>query len=224
MAGRPREFEKAEVLTRARDCFWAKGFEATSMADLIQHTQVASASLYAAFGSKDSLFRAAIDDYLTHEGRFAEKAMIEEATALRAIERMLRDAVTLFTRRERNWGCMVVTSAINCSDEKLKDWLSAKRNMRTALIVDRLQQAAKAGELARGTDPRALGDLYATLLQGLSVQARDGVPKARLMNMVTAAISLLNTTRVVSTATENSGAGRETKVFAGRAPKPRNNS
>ena len=83
----------------------------------------------------------------------------------------------------------------------------------------RLQRAAKAGQLTRGTDARALGDLYATLLQGFSVQARDGVPKARLMKMVTAAISLLDTSDVVSTATDNSGAGRETRVFEGHTPR-----
>ena len=197
MAGRPREFDRSEALARARDTFWARGFEPTSMTDLIASTGVASASLYAAFGSKEALFREAITDYEMREGAFAERALNEEPTAYAAVERMLCDAVRLFTRRRKSWGCMVVTSALNCSDQALKTWLSTRRNSRTASIIERLREAVRTGELHPETDAVALGDLYATLLQGLSVQARDGISRNRLMNMVAMAMRIMDAARPI---------------------------
>jgi AcrR family transcriptional regulator len=59
MAGRPREFDRDKALERAMLAFWQRGYEGTSMADLVQALGIASARIYAAFGSKQDLFRAA---------------------------------------------------------------------------------------------------------------------------------------------------------------------
>jgi len=61
---RPREFDEAEVLDAAVSCFWARGFEATSMRDLILETGLTGASLYNAFGDKQALYRRALDHYV----------------------------------------------------------------------------------------------------------------------------------------------------------------
>ncbi|WP_218020410.1 helix-turn-helix domain-containing protein [Nocardia sienata] len=60
MAGRPREFDRDIALTRAQALFWERGYEGVSLADLVAATGLASASLYAAFGSKEQLFREAV--------------------------------------------------------------------------------------------------------------------------------------------------------------------
>ena len=87
------------------------------MADLVETLGVASARIYAAFGSKEDLFREAVKLYESREGGFADRALAEEPTAIGAIERMLRDGVELYTRRQGPRGCMVVSSATNCSSE-----------------------------------------------------------------------------------------------------------
>jgi AcrR family transcriptional regulator len=193
MAGRPREFDRDTALQQARNLFWSRGYEVTSMSDLMAATGVASASLYAAFGGKEALFREAIGNYEAREGGFASRALDEEPTAYRAIERMLRDAVMLFTRRGGPSGCMVVTSTVNCSpgNDAVQKWLSDRRRARGASIAARLQAAVEAGELRPDTNVEALADCYATLLQGLSVQARDGIPRNRLLATVDSAMQML---------------------------------
>ncbi|MFL6603366.1 MAG: TetR/AcrR family transcriptional regulator [Steroidobacteraceae bacterium] len=193
MAGRPREFDREAALSKARDIFWSRGYEGTSMADLVAALGIASARIYAAFGSKEELFREAISLYETHEGGFADRAFEEEPTTRRAIERMLRDAVETYTRRGRPQGCMVVSAATNCStdNETIGAWLAEHRRERTASIIDRLKQGVASGELPENTDAQAWGDLFATLLHGLSVQARDGVPKKRLHALISQAMQAL---------------------------------
>src|SRR5215831_6755637 len=197
MAGRPREFDRGKALARARDVFWTRGYEGTSMADLTEAMGIASASIYAAFGSKEQLFREAIELYETGEGGFADVAFAEEKTARGAIARMLRSAVDIYTRPGRPRGCMVVLSATNLSPENaaVGEWLQGHRRARTASFVARLARARAEGELPPDTDPQALGDHFAVVLHGLAVQARDGVPRKRLLAAIEVALNVLDCRR-----------------------------
>lgn len=194
MAGRPREFDRQQALERARDAFWRRGYEGTSMSDLVAALGIASARIYAAFGSKEALFREAIALYEAGEGGFADRALAEELTAREAIARMLRDAVEIYTRPGQPQGCMVVSAATNCSAENdaVMAWLAKHRRARTASLIARLRRAVKNGELPVQTDVEMLGDCFAALLHGLSVQARDGVPKRRLLALIPPALRLLD--------------------------------
>jgi len=154
------------------------------MSDLVDALGIASARIYAAFGSKEALCREAIEDYEAKEGSFAEHALSGAQSVRSALESMFRDAIQLYTTGKR--GCMVVSAATNCMPENaaIGSWLSEHRKARTQSIIDRLRQAKRSGEIRPNTDEVALGDYCATLLHGLSVQARDGVSRRRLDAMV----------------------------------------
>lgn len=179
---RPREFDRDEALAKARDAFWTRGYEGTSMADLVSELGIASARIYAAFGSKETLFREAIGLYEAEEGGFVDRALAEESTAHQAITRILREAVETYTRPGKPWGCMVVTAATNCAAEnsRLQDWLAERRRRQTAAIAGRLEQALHDGEFSEDTDVERLADYLTAVMHGLSVQARDGVSAERL--------------------------------------------
>ncbi|SDY32760.1 transcriptional regulator, TetR family [Delftia lacustris] len=175
--------------------FWRRGYEGTSMADLVQALGIASARIYAAFGSKQDLFREAVQRYEAGDGGFADRAMAQEPHVRDALARVLRDAVATYTDDAHPLGCMVVTAATNCAEENeaVAAWLAEHRRQRTQSLIDRLQRALDEGELRAGTDVQALGDFYATQLHGISVQARDGVPRQRLLAAVETALLLLDT-------------------------------
>ena len=160
MAGRPREFDREQALLKARNLFWRQGYEGTSMSDLVAELGIASARIYKAFGSKEQLFREAIASYETEEGGFADRAFAQESGIRPAIQRMLEDAVRLYSRPDLPQGCMVVSSAASVSAENdgLKTWLAEHRLQRTQQIVERLRQAVQAGELPADTDADSLGD------------------------------------------------------------------
>lgn len=186
MAGRPREFDRDAALAKARDTFWSRGYEGVSMADLVEVLGIASARIYAAFGSKERLFQEAVELYDEGEGGFATRALAEEPTAARAIERSLSEAIEIYTRKNRPQGCMVVSAATNCSveNDNVRVFLADYRRRRTASLVERLERAVSEGELLPDTDAQALGDYYATVLHGLSVQARDGVSRTRMQTTI----------------------------------------
>jgi len=194
MAGRPREFDREDALHKAKAVFWQRGYEGTSLSDLVAALGIASARIYAAFGSKENLFREAIALYLTEEGAFADKAMREPNTRL-AIKQLLTQAVETYTRRNQPHGCMVVLSFTNYAsdNENIMHWLAGYRQARTASIISCLNQGVESGNLPESTDVQALGDYFATLLHGISIQARDGVSRKRLLAMVQIAMSTFET-------------------------------
>jgi AcrR family transcriptional regulator len=197
MAGRPREFDRGAALLSARDLFWERGYEGVSMADLASKLGLASARIYAAFGSKEDLFREAIEYYESNEGGFADRALAEEPTVIRAIGRMLREGIEVYTRRQGPRGCMVVSAATNCSSENepVREWLAQHRRSRTASIVKRMKKAIRNGELREDANAQALGDLCASLLHGISVQACDGVPRERLLAAIPPLLGILEAWR-----------------------------
>lgn len=194
MAGRPREFDRSQALAKARDAFWARGFEGVSMSDLVEALGLASARIYAAFGSKERLFREAVALYDAEEGGFATRALAAEPTARGAIERVLRDAVETYTRKDRPGGCMVVAAGTNCTRENdgVAEWLAELRRQRTASLIARLERAQTEGELPSHVDVQAAGDHFATVLHGLSVQARDGVSRQRLLSSQSIALNAID--------------------------------
>jgi AcrR family transcriptional regulator len=193
MAGRPREFDRDEALARARDAFWKRGYEGISMSDLVSLLGLASSRIYAAFGSKEDLFRETVSLYRDQEGGAPVRALKAAATLREGIEAMLRTAVVTYTQPGRPRGCMVVTAAANCSSENdaVMKWLAECRRERNRAILDRLNAAAAEGELIARADRRALADHFGAIMSGLSVQARDGLSRDRLLALIPAAIAAL---------------------------------
>lgn len=177
--GRPRIMDRDRALETALQVFWRHGYEGASIADLTAAMQVTPPSLYSAFGSKEQLYREALDRYSATYGSFAAQALAEEPTARKAIERILRESVAVYSEGPAPRGCMLATGAVTCAPEhtSLVAELSQRRLAIIAALKDRFDCAVVEGELAPLTDTASLAAFYAAVVQGLSVQARDGVTR-----------------------------------------------
>ncbi|WP_184727969.1 TetR/AcrR family transcriptional regulator [Saccharopolyspora phatthalungensis] len=176
--GRPRAFDEHEVLERAMHLFWEKGFDTTSMSDLVRATGINSPSIYGAFGSKEQLYLRAVGLYTEIEGGLTARAMSEHGTAKAAIEAMLKQHVVLFTRFDSPRGCLIVMGAANASSagEEVRNLLVRHRAEIGETIRARIVRAVEDGELPSSSDPAALAQLYHGFLNGLSIQISDGIP------------------------------------------------
>lgn len=184
--GRPLSFDRDTALDRAMHVFWEHGYEAASISDLTAAMGITPPSLYTAFGDKEHLFLEAIERYGKGPGGFGQRALDEEPTARRAIHRLLNEAADELTQDCHPLGCMMVMAATNCSvaAEHIQTALAKRRALGVANIQARIQRGIDEGELPRGTDAGALANFYATVYQGMSMQAKDGATRASLLRSV----------------------------------------
>jgi AcrR family transcriptional regulator len=189
--GRPRSFERATALRRAMEVFWAKGYDGASLADLTAAMGINAPSLYAAFGSKEALFREAVALYGASEGTEIWDALPQAPSAREAIERFLRASAESFTRPDRPAGCLVVLGALLASDANANVCreLRASRAGNVAALRERLERAVAEGELPADLDCEAIATFYATVQQGMSIQARDGASRATLLSVADCALA-----------------------------------
>ena len=188
--GRPRSFDRDQALVRAMEVFWAKGYADASMADLTQAMGIASPSLYAAFGSKEGLFREAVKFYQQSEGGALWKAVEEGETARAAMEGLLLATAEANDRPDRPSGCLIILSGAHpdalpggaCGE--LKDI----REHTMAALEDRFRQGRDAGEIASDADLAAMAAFYTTVHQGMVFRARDGATADELRGTARAAM------------------------------------
>jgi AcrR family transcriptional regulator len=189
--GRPRAFDRQVALRRAMEVFWEHGYEGTSMTDLTGAMGINSPSLYAAFGGKEELFRAAVGLYGETEGGLTDRALREEPTACASIEAMLRDNAVAYSTGEGPRGCMIVLagSTYTTRSEGVRDFLIECRAETVEQVRGRIDRGITDGDLPATIDAAMIADFYTTVLYGLSIRARDGAGTAELNKIIDGAMA-----------------------------------
>ncbi|RLQ04891.1 TetR/AcrR family transcriptional regulator [Micromonospora sp. BL1] len=187
--GRPRAFDEQTVLDRAAEVFWQQGYEGASLSSLTRAMGINRPSLYAAFGSKEELFKRAFDRY--HETNLANaRAALDQPTAYAAIEAFLRASADNLTAGGHPAGCLSIQGGLACSPEnaRISEILAAGRAATEAALEERLARAAKEGDLPDGLDSRALARFVMALSEGHAVHAAAGASREDLQASVDVAM------------------------------------
>ena len=191
---RPREFDEGTALAAAIECFWQRGYEATSVRDLADRMGISAPSLYNAYGDKHALFVQALERYLDHSTRARIKRLEDSLPPKQAIRCFIEEIIERSVNDGERRGCFLINSALEVAphDKELG-----------ALIADRLAEieaffyrSIKAAQ-ARGTVPRHrvakdLARLLLGVLLGIRVLARSKPERALLEGVARPALALLD--------------------------------
>ena len=190
--GRPRGFDRAAALKAAMQVFWLRGYEATSISDLTKAMGINAPSLYAAFGCKEALFEEALSHYETSEGAAPQRLLQEAATAKQGFAALLRFYASYYVNTDHPPGCMAVLSAIVGAPENksVRALMTRSRRHAMSVFADRIRRGQAEGDVPKGADAMAMAMFYTTLVQGMSIQARDGATKKQLLAAVEAALAV----------------------------------
>jgi TetR/AcrR family transcriptional repressor of nem operon len=167
--GRPREFDEEAALAAAMDAFWAKGYEATSMADLCCCTGLHKGSLYQAFGDKHTLFMDALHHYANSEFHETTSVIKESNTPLENL-RAVANRVVEDVAGEK--GCMMINSMVELAphDPAVKAALQGFSQQRMQAITGMIAMAQESGELSAAQAPDKLArQLMMTLAGGAAM-------------------------------------------------------
>ncbi|RFS81633.1 TetR/AcrR family transcriptional regulator [Actinomadura spongiicola] len=191
---RAKEFDPDEALRRALELFWERGYEATSMADLVACLGVARASIYATFGGKHELYLKALERYLRTTDPAIAEALSRPGPVLPQVRRLIEDyAEQSFRGRPRN-GCFVVNTAVELAarDPEAARLVEASWTFLEASLTSALTRARAQGELPGDRDPRSLARFLVVFFQGLRVLGRAPGDDDRLRDATREALALFD--------------------------------
>lgn len=187
---RPREYDEEALVDVAMETFWSRGYDRTSVEDLVGRTRVNRASLYAAYPSKRDLFIAGLQRYLESVVDGNIRRLHDVTPASEAVRRFFLDLLKASPDRVQR-GCLLINTAVELgvTDRKAAALIRGAFERVEKTIHGRLLEARKSGELREDVDPKAKAQLLMTVLQGLRVMGRVGMDKNAMRAAVDAALA-----------------------------------
>jgi TetR/AcrR family transcriptional regulator, transcriptional repressor for nem operon len=189
---RPRSFDPDDALDLARDVFWQKGFQGTSLDDITAATGLTKPSLYAAFGDKNALFLKVLDRYHAYIVGKAERIINDGPSAREAIQRWLTGFVPRCSGVKGSRGCLSVNTSVDGAAEQkeVRKRIQAFNRKLEQLLRDRLR--ADRAQFSDDFDPDAVAHTIMAIYQGLMVLAKDAPDAARVRATLDQAMKLLS--------------------------------
>lgn len=184
--GRPRRFDRDDVLDRAINSFWANGYSGASIGQLTENMGINRPSLYATFGSKHGLFLEVIDRYAATLGGLPFSAFQDDIDARQAVANFFALSIRCATTEGRPSGCLIASVAtIEAEkDEQIRDKLTAMFAHAESAIAGYFTAAQDAGRLDNGLQPQALARMVTSVTHSIATRARAGASREQLSLMV----------------------------------------
>lgn len=193
MAPRHREYDPDHALEAAMHLFWLRGYSATSMQDLVDHTGVNRSSLYDTFGNKEELFLACCERYraLMETQRFFE--LDHAASGLDGIERFFKVCVEAFASDPDRRGCMVFNEimAVGCENHPIRDFATSILKRLEDAFEQAVERAQQTAEIDSSHDARSLARYLVSLTAGISFQSRAGASRRQIEDVAEAGLACL---------------------------------
>ncbi|UPK30113.1 TetR/AcrR family transcriptional regulator [Bradyrhizobium sp. 195] len=187
--GRPREFDAEMALDQAMEVFWRHGYEGATIAQLTEAMGINPPSLYACFGNKEGLLKAALDRYSKLRGVWMDE-VVAAPTARDVAERMLMGIADKQTDPANPPGCLLVQGGIACGtgSENVPFELAARRAENEDQLRDRFIRAKAEGDLKPNSDPAALARYVLAVSVGMGVMASSGADREALRQVASVAV------------------------------------
>ncbi|AMV45868.1 TetR/AcrR family transcriptional regulator [Paraburkholderia caribensis] len=193
--GRPRTFDRDAAIISAMHLFWEHGYESTSLSQLKAAIGggISAPSFYAAFESKEALYKEALARYMELYGKVTRSLHDTSLPPREGVLLALLRSARMQTESGHPKGCMVALGVVEASSigsEAVTQLLREVRSRTRAGFRTCVARGIKSGELRSSTDPTSLSIALDSFFQGLSVLARDRIKYAVIEKAVTDAMGI----------------------------------
>jgi AcrR family transcriptional regulator len=181
--GRPRLFDRTAAIQQAMELFWDRGYEGTTFDDLIGAMKLSPSSFYHEFGSKERLYREAVDYYLNVSLSYVPRVLSSPRDTRAAFGALIEGAAAFFTNDASPAGCMISLAGTHLPPHlrSVADYTKSLRKLFEQALARRLRKGVSDGNLPPGTNVKELAAYFGAIFRGMAVQARDGASRKQLL-------------------------------------------
>lgn len=191
---RVKLFDENEVLAKAMNLFWKKGYAATSVQDLINHLGINRASLYDTFGDKEQLFKKSFELYRKNNIEGLKQFFDSQKNVRKGFERLFENAIEEAVNDQDRKGCFVVntTTELVPNDDSIEVILENNKSDFENMFFEYLQKGKEAGQIKTDKDLKSIATLFYTLYNGLRVVSKVQPNAKNLTDTINIALSVLD--------------------------------
>lgn len=187
---RPREFDVDAVLDRAMRLFWERGYQATSLDDLLEATGLSKQSLYNAFGGKRELFLKALDLYRCQRLPALRELLAGSGRARALVERAVREAAERKDPRECPLGCLMANTALELGSHDPEIAAEVRKMMLgyEKILSETIARGQREGEITTRHTSSVIAQSLRNTLDGVAILQKAGASSQRIRAVVDMAL------------------------------------
>ena len=191
---RTKDFDETEVLDKAICLFWHKGYNGTSMQDLVDGLGISRSSLYDTYGDKHSLFVKALERYQEAGAKRMYEVVNKAASAREAISQLLELITADLVNDKQHKGCFVVNAEVEVAphDVDVSNIICKNEQMIESLFVQAIQRGQQTGEIDSKKDVMALARFIVNTVKGMRVSAKTITDRSFFDDIISTTVSVLD--------------------------------
>ncbi len=191
---RTKDFDENEVLTRAMNLFWSRGYNATSMEDLVSGLGISRSSLYDTYTDKHSLFVKALENYQHISFTKIQEIAGQPGSAKEKLTNLIELATGDLLADKQKKGCFMVNASVEVAphDKEVNKLVCKNDRQMEEIFYQVIQQGQQTGEIKNPQDAKTLAKFLFNTVKGLQVTAKSISDKAAFDEIIALAISTLD--------------------------------
>lgn len=191
---RTKDFDEKEVLKKAIGLFWDKGYNGTSMQDLVDGLGISRSSLYDTFGDKHQLYVKALQAYQDSYGSKMCTLISEAPSAKEAMRQLMEMVVDNLLDDEQRRGCFMVNAGVELAqhDAEVGTLICENEQQLEQTFLKVVKKGQSDGELDKAKDPQALARFFSNTVKGLQVSVKSTAERQFFEDVIQTALSILD--------------------------------
>lgn len=187
---RKKDFDEDELLEKAVNLFWQKGYYATSAQDLVDGLGINRSSLYNTYTDKRTLFIKSLKRYQDKQTGAMLKLLAEPDNVYELIKDIFDNVIKESIESDIRKGCFMVNTAVELSshDPEIKELVNQNNQSVINALTKAIKKGRQSGQISKEGDANAIAQYVFNTISGLRVTARSGADEKTLKSI--AAITL----------------------------------
>ncbi|PWS33072.1 TetR/AcrR family transcriptional regulator [Pedobacter paludis] len=191
---RTKDFDENVVLTKAIQLFWHKGYNATSMQDLVDGLGISRSSLYDTYSDKHTLFLKALESYQMAGNAKINEIIAQSSSAKETVIKLMELATNELVGDKQQKGCFMVNAEVEVAphDQEVSQLVCQNEQHMEAAFFQVIKKGQESGEIKNNQDALVLAKFIFNAVKGMQVTAKSSPDAISFANIIRLTVAVLD--------------------------------